>query len=376
MPHEFRMPDIGEGLTEAEIVAWLVEEGEVVAVGQAIVEVETAKTTVEIPAPQAGTILRLVGDAGDTVVVGEVLFVIGSRGEDTGAPPGGGEDELQRNDGSQAEGSRSSKPHSRGVQAMPVVRKLASDLGVDLTSVTGSGPGGAITRADVELAASEETSGSDRRETLSGVRRAIASHLTESWRTIPHVTVQAEVRAEALLSGRATTQGTKLPVEAVIALAVIPLLRSHPEFNATVDGEDVIYRSHINLGFAVDTSKGLKVVVVRNADAKTPPELAEAFERMAHGAIAGSATPDELTGQTFTISNIGALGGGHGTPIIPLGTTAILSMGRAVPQPVVVDGELSIGLVAPLDLSYDHRLIDGGLGQRFLADLVHALERE
>jgi len=141
-----------------------------------------------------------------------------------------------------------------------------------------------------------------------------------------------------------------------------------------VEPDAIVLRSRINLGFAVDTDEGLKVVVVRDADRFGLVELAEAFERLARAAIDNTATPDDLTGQTFTISNIGALGGGHGTPIIPLGTTAIVSIGRATQEPVVEDGELSVGVVAPVDLSYDHRVIDGGLGQRFLSGLIGALE--
>lgn len=385
MPHEFRMPDIGEGLTEGEIVAWLVREGDAVVVDQPIVEVETAKTTVEIPAPRAGTITRLVGQPGDTVIVGDVLFVVEAVGDAVGAAGEAPHAAVAATIDPDAETSSAvaspagAAPRRQAIRAMPVVRKLARDLGVDLSSIVGSGPEGAITRSDVEAASSgsitdaTSTSGIDL-VPLTGVRKAIAAHMIESWTTIPHVTVQAEVRAEALTAARTRLGDRTLPVEALVASAVMPLLTTFPEFNAVVRDDGVAYRRRVNLGFAVDTEAGLMVVVVRDANDKSLIEIADEFERLAAAAIGKTATPDELTGQTFTISNIGALGGGHGTPIIPVGTSAIVSIGRAIPQPVVEDGALAVGLVAPLDLSYDHRLIDGALGQRFLSALVATLE--
>jgi pyruvate dehydrogenase E2 component (dihydrolipoamide acetyltransferase) len=373
MHHEFRMPDIGEGLTEAEIVVWLVSEGETVASGQPVVEVETAKTTVEIPAPYAGAVLRLVGDPGDTVNVGDVLFVVDDlTGGDTAADTAGSGHApptvvaASRADETPIGGS------PEAVKAMPAVRRLARELGVDLTGVDGSGPGGRITAEDVERAAAPRD---ESLEPLSPTRRAIAAHMTESWTTIPHVTVQAEIRAEALLEGRDTAgRDRPLAVEALVAAAVMPLLRRYREFNAAYRDGAVAYAHPIHMGFAVDTDAGLMVVVVRDADHLGVGALSDEFERLAKAAIDRTIGPDALTGQTFTISNIGALGGGHGTPIIPMGTSAILSIGRATARPVIEHGELAIGTVAPIDLSYDHRLIDGGLGQRFLGDLVQALE--
>ena len=202
------------------------------------------------------------------------------------------------------------------------------------------------------------------------MRRAIADHMTESWTTIPHVTVQADFRAENLMAARKQRAPKPYPLEALVAVAVLPLLKRYREFNATLRGDSVDYRDHYNLGFAVDTPAGLLVAVVRDADELSVDDLADGFERVSSQALGGTLVPDDATGQTFTISNIGSLGGGHGTPIIPVGTSAILSIGRATEQPVVESGRLAVGLVAPLDLSYDHRLIDGGLGQRFLSDLI------
>ncbi|GMQ98840.1 MAG: dihydrolipoamide acetyltransferase family protein [Acidimicrobiia bacterium] len=363
MPHEFRLPDIGEGLTEAEIVEWSVAVGDEVEVDQLIVEIETAKTTVEITSTHAGTVLSLGGRPGDTINVGEMLFVVGQKGEKAGGttllpPDPAAPSPLQRGD-------------KRG-RAMPIVRKLASQKGIDLATVEGTGPGGIITRSDVQNAIAPEST-----ETivpLSRTRRAIARHMTESWTTIPHVTVQADVRAERLMAALAGSAG-QLSLEALTAAAVLPLLVQYPEFNAVIRGDSVAYRSEFNLGFAVDAQDGLLVVVVREADTLSVQEIATEFSRLAESAHTGGLTPAEVTGQTFTISNIGALGGGHGTPIIPMGTSAILSIGKAKAAPVVDQGIIEVGTVAPVDLSYDHRLIDGALGQRFLSSLTSNLEQ-
>ena len=364
------MPDIGEGLTEAEIVAWLVAVGEVISVGQSVVEVETAKTSVEIPATHAGVVLSLVGEPGDTVEVGDVLFVVGVEGEhlepEVPAQP-------SESAGARTRPTAHMATETGSVRAMPAVRRLARDRGVDLATIEGTGQGGSITRDDVEAAADSLTPG-PRREALSATRRAIAAHMAESWRSIPHVTVQAEVRAERLLERRITADGRLVPLEAVIAESVIPLLARHPWFNAAFVDDEVAIHDVVHLGFAVDTEAGLMVVVVRDADRRSTEEIGTEFTRLAEQAVDRSIAAEDVTGQTFTISNIGALGGGHGTPIIPLGTSAIVSIGRAEPRAVVEGGAVAVGLVAPLDLSYDHRLIDGGAGQRFLADLVSALE--
>jgi pyruvate dehydrogenase E2 component (dihydrolipoamide acetyltransferase) len=307
---------------------------------------------------------------GEIVEVGEILFIVDGDVADTVVDPV----EEPPVESEPAETVVTSpEPIRDRPRAMPIVRKLASERGVDISTIVGSGPGGAITRADVESAPIESVAQYDM-EPLSRTRQTIADHMAESWRTIPHVTVQAEVRAEELMSRRTSDAERPLPLEAVVAQAAIPLLRTYPEFNsAFVDGGMAV-SPHVDLGFAVDTEAGLIVVVVGKADELSTAELAAELERLAQSAQERTITLDEITGQSFTISNIGALGGGHGTPIIPLGTSSIVSIGRAKEQPVVENGELAVGLVAPIDLSYDHRLIDGALGQRFLSDLVESLE--
>ncbi len=366
MANEFRLPDIGEGLTDAEIVEWHVEVGDTVAADQALVDVETAKAVVEITTPFAGVVLYVGGADGDTVEVGDVLFVVGEAGEEW--EPGAG-DQLSA---TSPHAAPAEAPAPCSVKAIPMVRKLAKEHGVDLAAITGTGSGGAITRDDVLAAVGDAR---EERVPMSRMRRTIADNLTRSWQEIPHVTVSATVDATKLLDAHAKAKADgPFPLEALIARAVLPLLVEYPEFNASLDGDDVIYKKHYDLGFAVHTEEGLLVVVTRDSEARTTEELAAEIVDLATKAKDRKLQPDDVAGQTFTISNIGALGAGGGTPIIPLGTTAILSFGRAKEAPVVRDGEVAVSTVAPINLSYDHRLIDGALGQRFLAGLVDNLE--
>jgi len=373
MSHEFLMPDIGEGLTEAEIIRWFVTVGDSVETDQILVEVETAKTVVEIPSPFEGTITSIFATEGTTIEVGSVLFVIDGEATEIGTakntPPAPSASAIEP---ATPENTAGSAADGLGLRAMPIVRKLAKERNVDLSSIHGTGPRGDVTREDVENAAASRTDPGF--IPMTRVRRAIAHHMAESWRTIPHVTVQAEVRAERLIAARSLRGDALHPIEILVATTVLPLLERYPEFNASMRDESVTRNSDYHLGFAVDTEAGLMVVVVKDADKLSTTGLSQEFERLAGAAMNRTITPDEATGQTFTISNIGALGGGHGTPIIPLGTSSILSIGRAKQQPVVQDGDLVVGLIAPIDLSYDHRLIDGALGQRFLSDLVQGLE--
>ena len=384
------MPDIGEGLTEAEIIKWFVKVGDTVEVDQVLVEIETAKTVVEIPSPFAGVVTSIAVQEGEIVQVDAVLFVIGGE-PPTGLPPGGRDAASSDAETGKRPPASKLSPGARNTdrfdpdrvkpsaftsgrtRAMPIVRKLAKEQGIDLAQIEGSGPDGAITRSDLEVHSST------RNQTLevtplSRTRQTIADHMAKSWQTIPHVTVQAELRAEQLLAGRDDGSDRPLPLEPLIAQVVIPLLRTYPEFNAEYADDGMVVKPDVHMGFAVDTEAGLMVVVVKDADQMGVTELSSEFERLATAAKNRTIKLDEITGQTFTISNIGALGGGHGTPIIPLGTSSIMSIGRASHQPVVEDGELAVGLVAPVDLSYDHRLIDGSLGQRFLSGLVTGLE--
>lgn len=211
---------------------------------------------------------------------------------------------------------------------------------------------------------------------MSKLRRTIAANMARSWAEIPHVTTFDEVDGSRLLAVRRALEnrhGVPVPLDALLVAAVMPALRAHPELNATLDGDDLIVHGRLDMGVAMDTPDGLMVAVVSEADRLGILDLASEILRLAEGARRRSLTPEELTGQTFTVSNIGAVGGGFGTPIVPPGTIGILSVGRAVERPVARDGQIGIAPVIPLSLSYDHRVVDGGLGRRFMAMVLENL---
>jgi pyruvate dehydrogenase E2 component (dihydrolipoamide acetyltransferase) len=282
------------------------------------------------------------------------------------------------------------------VKALPIVRKLARDLGVDLTRIEGSGPEGRVTREDVLAAApaavesaqapipTPETTVSasagedgDERRPMSRLRRTIAANMAKSWAEIPHVTTFDEVAADRLTRVRealGSRHDVKIPVEALVIKAVIPALDAFPEFNASLDGDELVVHQSHDIGIAVDTPDGLLVAVIRDAGALGVLDISQEVRRLGEGARTRSLTPDELSGQTFTVSNIGAVGGGQGTPIVPYGTTAILSVGRVQDKVIARDGEPVVAPVMPLSLSYDHRVIDGAQGRRFMALVIENLE--
>ncbi len=375
MALEFALPDIGEGLTEATVVRWLAGVGDRVELDEVVVEIETDKAVTEMPAPRAGTLLHRGAGDGETLAVGDLLMVIGDDGEawSPGVRPAAAEAAPIVGTLDEA-GETLSRP--AGAQALPRVRKLAAELGVDLAGVAGTGPGGRITEADVRTAALSDDDRVDR-VPLSPTRRAIAARMAQAWREIPHVTTFGEAEAAPLLERRralAEATGGPVPLEALLIGVVVPALQDHPEFNATLQGDELLLRRHYDVGVAVDTPDGLLVAVVRDADRLDAAVLAAEVGRLAAAARDRTLTPTEVAGATFTISNIGAVGGRYGTPIVPPGTTAILSVGRADPQAGVVDGEVAVVRRFPLSLSYDHRVVDGALGRRFLAAVVEAIE--
>lgn len=445
MPREFRLPDIGEGLTEAEIVRWLVAEGDRVEADQPIVEVETDKAVVEIPSPYAGIVLSHGGSEGDVIEVGEVLVTIGEPGEASSSPseeaakpePSDESSEvfaagakpivgtLSEDAESLSAAASVDSPAPAAVKALPIVRKLARDNGIDLASVRGTGPGGRVTRADVEAAIHSRERPEDEagkaepapalheppvrthavgdvavgaghgisdeemeaeaaaprpegiRKPMSRLRRTIAANMAKSWSEIPHVTTFDDVDATRLLEVRRALgdrHGYKIPIEALVIKAVLPAIDEFPEFNAELDGDDLVLHARRDIGIAVDTPGGLMVAVIHDAANKSVLDLAAEVRRLGEGARERSLSPGELTGQTFTVSNIGAVGGGHGTPIVPYGTVAILSVGMARLQPIVYDGDLAIAPVMPLSISYDHRVIDGAVGRRFMSLVMENLE--
>ncbi len=372
MATEFHLPDIGEGLAEATIVHWFVGVGEHVDVDAPLVEIETDKAVVEVPSPVAGFVLHHGAGVDEVLEVEKLLAVIGEEGEVwEGEAPATAP--VASDDAAPIVGTLDSSDApavASGVQALPMVRKLAAELGVDLSTVTGSGPGGRITESDVQASASA-TTGPHTRVPFSATRKAIVSNLSRSWREIPHVTTYGEVDAAGLLAARA--DAGKPPLEAVLIERIVPLLKQFRAFNASFAGDAVLEHDRWDIGFAVDTPDGLMVAVIRDADTKTVGELGTEIRELADGAKSRTLSREQLTGQTFTISNIGAVGGGYGTPLVPYGTTAILSVGRADPKPVVRNSEIVVATEFPLSLSYDHRVIDGGTGRAFMAGLIENL---
>jgi pyruvate dehydrogenase E2 component (dihydrolipoamide acetyltransferase) len=384
---EFRLPDIGEGLVEAEIIRWTIPVGEPVAADETLVEVETAKAATEIPSPFAGTVIHHGAAEGDVVAVGAILAVIGDPG-DTWPPAGGDATPIV---GSLVEEATelppvAARPEPAGrdrIVALPLVRKLAKDLGVHLDQVSGTGPGGRITRKDVEAAARREPvppehddQPHDQRHRMSQLRRTIAANISRSWAEIPHVTAFDEVDASRLLAVRAALRrrhDVAIPIDALVVAALVPALRAVPVFNSHIDGTDLVFHRRHDIGIAVDTPDGLIVAVVRDAGAKNLLELAADIRDLSERARARTLSPDDVGGQTFTVSNTGAAGGTWGTPIVPPGTTGILAVGRVKDKPVVQDGKLGIAPIMPLSLSYDHRVTDGAVGRRFLALVMENL---
>ena len=369
MAHRFLLPDVGEGLVEATVLTWYVEVGEAVALDQPLVEVETDKTTVDIPSPYAGVLLHRGGEEGDTVAVDEVLAVVGEPGESWEETPDDPAEDTYLAQDTPVVGSLPEADEGLPAPVLPMVRRLATELGVDLSTLFGTGPRGRITESDVR---NEASGGAPIRPPMPRIRRKIAENLARSWREIPHVPTLGRARSDGLMAQRSRLG--KPPIEALLIARLTPVLARFPAFNSVVDGDHILERRFFHFGFAVEAPEGLMVAVVRDADTFTVEELADEVRRLVSGAKAGSLSPDEVQGQTFTVSNIGAVGGGLGTPIIPYGTSAILSVGRAEPAPVVEEDRIEIVRQFPLSLSYDHRLIDGALGRRFLDAVVEALE--
>lgn len=377
MAFRLKLPDIGEGLTEAEIVRWLVEPGATVAANEPLLEIETDKAVVEIPSPRAGVLLHQGAAPGAVVKVGELLAVIGVEGEQWE------EIELtQLSDDVESvpEMSLIKATESSSIKAMPIVRRLARDLGVDLAAVVGTGPGGKVTREDVQRAVaaasperskSETVPGAEEGKTLSALRRTIARNLSQSWAEIPHVTVWRPADATRLLEARAETG---FSLEALLIKVVLPVLTEFPDCNATFDGVSLQRSDAAHIGVAVDTVAGLMVPVVRNAETMNLSELDREIERLSKGAQIRSLGLGELSGGTFTLSNVGAVGGGYGTPIIPYGTTSIVSIGRAEDDVVVRNGAIVVAPVFPVSLSFDHRVVDGAMASQFLRMYCDHLE--
>jgi pyruvate dehydrogenase E2 component (dihydrolipoamide acetyltransferase) len=342
MAYEFKLPDLGEGVREGEISRWLVEVGQEIAEDDPLVEIQTDKTTVEIPSPAAGKVARILVEAGELVPVGTPLVLIGA---DADGPA----------------------PEQRTAQATPLVRKAAAELGVDLDSVRGSGPGGRITEEDVRGAAGPVEG--ERRQPLRGVRRQIAEHLSRSHREVPSVTVVEECDFTALAQARG--ERSYLPY---VLKAVVAGLKEYPELNATLAGNEIVYWERYDLGLAVQTEEGLIVPVLRAADGKSLDELAAEAARLAVGARAGTLAPEELRGSTFTVTSAGRLGGLFATPLVNHPEVGILGLHRIGSRPAVVDGKVQAREVGWLSCTFDHRVVDGARASEFLLGVIARLQ--
>lgn len=425
--HEFKLPDVGEGLTEAEIVAWRVKEGDVVAVNDVVVEIETAKSIVELPSPYAGQVLALLAREGDTVEVGTPIIRIGSdepagaapapaRGPeiiDTNVPPTGQatlvgygpkQRALQRRARkaeapAEALAPAVSDPAVEEVAApvrpartlaKPLVRRLARDLGVDLATVPATGPRGTVSKEDVlaavdapaPAAATSVPTGRETREPVKGVRKQMAAAMVASASTAPHVTEWVTVDATATvdlvarLRERRELAGVKVSPLLVVARACVLALRRTPLVNSTWDeaAQEVVVKHYVNLGIAAATPRGLVVPNVKDAHALALVDLARALEALTATAREGRTQPADLAGGTFTITNVGVFGVDAGTPIINPGESAILCLGAIKAQPWVVGDQVVPRQVMTLALSFDHRHIDGATGSQFLADVAGIVE--
>ncbi len=417
MPFEFKLPDLGEGVHEGEIVRWLVRAGDTVTPDQPVVEVMTDKVTAELPSPVAGKVIRLGGEPGDILRVGEVLVAIDTSG--LAEEPNGGsqpaamaEPAVSPGRGSEREPARPRTPSSIA-RAMPAVRRLARELGVELESITGSGPEGLITEADVRAAATPrdvpavvppeatphpaarpataseapteppaETPMGTRRIPLRGMRRIIAEHLVKSHQTTAPYTLVQEVDFTELvrfrervqpMAERAEVRMTYLPF---IVAAVGMALREHPELNATSDEAtgDLIVHEAQHVAIAVHTDQGLVVPVIRHVEQRKLIGLAKEIERVTERARAGTLTLEDVQGGTFSVTSLGAIGGVMGTPMLNTPQVAVLGVHNIAPRAVVRDGVVVPRQMGNLSLTLDHRYIDGYGGAMFAQTLVRYLE--
>jgi len=401
----FRFPDVGEGIHEGEIVRWLVHEGDSVRLDQPMVEVETDKAVVEIPAPQAGTIVRLAVREGETIQVGEVLVVIGETGapaQPAALPPApasvsvvGSLDIALTELPPAPEMARATPavmPPARRVLAIPSVRKLARDLGVDLTMVTPTGPHGRIRREDVLQAAKPSQPQPQRASStapvsppalehgpveyqpLSALRRTIARTMVTAATTAVPVTTTDEVDVTELVALRersaeaAAVQQVHLTLLPFMMKAVVAALQQHPTLNASLDEaqQRLVLKRYYHLGIATDTPEGLIVPVVKTVDQKSLLTLASELAHLTELARTRRIALPDLQGGTFTISNYGAIGGIFATPMLLLPQVAILGVGKLLRKPVVYHEEIAVRTLLPLSLTFDHRALDGAEAQRFL----------
>ncbi|HET9288499.1 MAG TPA: dihydrolipoamide acetyltransferase family protein [Gaiella sp.] len=362
MAYEFKLPDLGEGLTEAEIARWLVSEGDHVDEDQPFVEVQTDKTTVEIPSPRAGTVLKILVEEGEIAPVGAVLVVIGDAGEQLLRAVEPGERRAGSEGGAEPLVAVVPTDPTAAVRATPAVRQLAKQLGVELVGLPGSGPGGRIVEADVRAAAGESAG---RRVPVRGIRRAIVEQVTRTHREVPAVTFVEECD----FSGVDLARLVPLAIHAAAGA-----LARFPELNARLEGDEIVLLERVDVGVAVQTEDGLVVPVVRSCERLTVDEIASEAARLADGARAGTLAAHELRDSTFTVTSAGKLGGLFVTPLVNHPEVAILGLHRVSERPVVRDGQVVVRTVGNVSVSFDHRVVDGVRAAAFCLDVIDKLQ--
>lgn len=367
MAYEFKLPDLGEGLTEGEVARWLVAEGETIAQDDPLVEIQTDKATVEIPSPAAGTILRILVAEGQVAPVGAVLVVIGDEGEQLLRSVDGESGAVAQSSETEPETELSVVPTEpvAAVRATPAVRQLAQELGVDLATVAGSGPESRVTEDDVRAATATQQAREGRREPVRGIRRLIVEHLTISHREIPAVTFVEECDFTGIDHALLVPRTLK---------ATAAALAEFPELNARLEGDEIVYLDRYDLGLAVQTAMGLVVPVVRGCDQASAEELLTEIARLAESARAGTLKPEEVRGSTFTVTSAGKLGGLVVTPLVNYPEVGILGLHRIAPRPVVRDGEIVVRDVGNVSVTFDHRVVDGARAAAFCLDVIARLE--
>ena len=411
MPYEFKLPDIGEGVAEGEILKWFVKEGENVKEDQPLVEVMTDKVNVQIPAPRSGVVSRILAKEGESVKVGQTILVISEDGEKKPAltpPPTPTPPRETTSTQPRAPPTYLSESPGARVLATPATRRLARELNVDISTLKGGGPQGRVTDDDVRAAAQKggatqgmttrmvpvtatttaaavvvaQPSKKEQSIPLRGIRRTIAERMVKSRDTAAHVTHVDEADVTELvlireaLKGSAEKRGVKLTYLPLIVKALIPALKEFPYLNSSLDEQsgNIILKGYYNFGIAVDTEQGLVVSVVKDADTKDIFALAGEIERLAEKARAGQLILEEVHGSTFTITNVGAIGGLFATPIINLPDVAILGVYKIVKRPVFREGKVEVRDMMYLSLTFDHRVVDGAYAARFTTRVIETIQ--
>ena len=414
MSYEFKLPDIGEGIHEGEIVKWFVEEGQEVEEFDTLCEVQNDKAVVEIPSPVEGTVTKIHVSEGEVAVVGDTLITFEAEGYESPEAEESKEEEEKQVEEVQEEAAGESSADDKSkvaasgerVIAMPSVRKYARDHNVAIHEVTGTGKNGRILKEDIdqflsgdqkvetaptaEKPSAEESAQkqvipegefAETREAMSSIRKFIANAMVNSKRKAPHVTLMDDVDVTELVAHRrkfkevALEQGIKLTYLPYVVKALVSALKQYPILNASIDEEtdEIIHKHYYNVGIAADTDRGLVVPVVKNADRKSIFEISAEINELGAKARDGKLTPDEMSGASSTISNIGSAGGQWFTPVLNYPEAAILGIGRIADKPIVRDGEIVIAPVLALSLSFDHRIVDGATAQLALNQVKRLL---